>query len=312
MKKLNAFIKLIRWPNLVFIILTQIAFYFFVLTTTFNTSENNIHLSVALLCLLIISSVLIAAAGYIINDYFDINIDLINKPSKQIIGNTISKQQAIFWHFVFSLIGIFLSFYISVKMQQQWWWLGWCNFFVVSLLVIYSSTFKKKLLIGNVLISLLTAWVIIVLVMSEFQLANTVNKGAYSKFFRIGLLYASFAFIVTLIREVVKDMEDVIGDMQNGAKTMPIVWGFPVSKVFVAIWTFILIALILILQLYVLQYQWYFAIIYALLFIVVPLVFSLKVLIAASSTLHYHMLSTIYKVIMLTGILSMIFFKVYA
>jgi 4-hydroxybenzoate polyprenyltransferase len=126
------------------------------------------------------------------------------------------------------------------------------------------------------------------------------------------MLYAAFAFVITLMREVVKDMEDYIGDFRNGCRTMPIVWGFPASKVFIAVWTIVLIGMIIILQFYVLQYQWFLAIIYSLIFILLPLLFSLKLLTAAMGSLHYLSLSNLYKFIMLTGILSMIFFKIYA
>jgi 4-hydroxybenzoate polyprenyltransferase len=185
------------------------------------------------------------------------------------------------------------------------------------MLVWYSTTLKKKLLIGNILVSFLTSWVIVVIIFSLFQLEHfTVGvdaeyKGLFAKLFRIGILYAVFAFIISLIREVVKDMEDYLGDAKYGCKTMPIVWGFSVSKVFVSICTLVLIVLLLVLQFYVLAFEWYGAIIYCMLAIVLPLLFSMKLLFAAQQSVHFHMLSSTYKVIMLTGILSMVFFKIY-
>jgi 4-hydroxybenzoate polyprenyltransferase len=320
MQKLKAFLQVVRWPNLLFILLTQVAFYFFIIQNVYSETPQFLRLNVKLFFLLTIASILIAAAGNIINDYFDVNIDRINKPEKMIVGKIITPRSAILWHLVLSFIGVTISFYVSFEMHQRLWWLGFCNLLVVLLLVVYSSTFKKKLLIGNVLIALLTAWVIIVIVLSQFQLNYSQSmlmyedtiKQNFLKVFRIGMLYASFAFIITLIREVVKDMEDYIGDMKNGCKTMPIVWGFPVSKVFVAVWTIVLVGLLIILQFYVLQYYWYFAILYCLALVIVPLLFSTKVLLAASDKLHFNALSNIYKFIMLTGILSMMFFKIYA
>lgn len=320
MQKIIQFFKLIRWPNLVFTLLTQVAFYYFIVKTVYGDDGNALRLTDFYFFLLALASILIAAAGYIINDYFDVNIDLINKPSKLIVSKSISKRRAILLHLILSFIGVAISFYISHQMNQRFWWLGFCNLAVVFILVLYSATFKKKLLIGNVLIALLTSWVVVVIVLSQFQLEYFINGNddlnlyleRYSKLLRIGMLYAGFAFIITLMREVVKDMEDFVGDERNGCKTIPIVWGFQVSKIFVAIWTVLLVLLLLILQIYVLPYQWFSAIFYALVLIVVPLVFSLKVLIAAMGSLHYHTLSNLYKFIMLTGILSMVFFKIYA
>ncbi len=314
MKKIAAFLQIIRWPNLVFIILTQVAFYFFVI----QTQSIYIRLQELHFVLLVLASVCIAAGGYIINDYFDINIDIINKPHKLIIGKIFKRRTAIIMHFVLSGLGIILSFYVSIAMQQQWWWVGYANAFITVLLVFYSITLKRKLLSGNIVVALLIAWVILLLVLSQFQLQvpnkqdALLTKEAYSKLFRIGILYASFAFIITLMREVVKDMEDYIGDLNDGCKTMPIVWGFSVSKAFVGFCTVILIALLLILQIYVLQFYWYGAVAYCFILIVLPLFFSLKVLLAAQSTLQFTTLSNLYKAIMLVGILSMIFFKIYA
>ncbi len=316
MQKINSFFKLIRWPNLVFIILTQVAFYFFVVISVYNNVQ--LRLQLPYFILLVIASVCIAAGGYIINDYFDVNIDSINKPNKLIVGKIFKRRKAIIYHFIFSLIGILLSFYISYLMHQRFWWLGFCNLLVVTLLVIYSASLKKKLLIGNITIAFLTAWVIIVIALSQFQLtfvnANDalVAKESYSKLFRIGILYATFAFIITLMREIVKDMEDYIGDIKEGCKTLPIVYGFTVAKVFVAISTIILMCLIIVLQFYILQYSWYGAILYCLLLVLLPLLFTTKILVTAVLNLHYHTLSTMYKYIMLAGILSMLFFKIYA
>ncbi len=312
MQIFKGFLKLIRWPNLIFIIITQLLFYYVVAQPFYNTLSLEPSLTPWLFFILLFASVCIAAAGYIINDYFDVNIDLINKPDKLVVEKIIHRRWTLAWHFILSFIGVVLSFYISYELNQFFWWLGFCNLGVVILLVVYSTSFKKQLLIGNVLISALTAWVIIVIVLTQVGSHSVgVYKPAFLKLFRVGMLYATFAFIITLIREVAKDMEDVVGDERNGCKTMPIVWGFRVSKVFIALCTAVLVCLLIVLQLYVLQYYWYGAIVYCLALIIAPLVFSLKVLQAAMGQLHYHALSNIYKLIMLTGILSMIFFKIY-
>jgi 4-hydroxybenzoate polyprenyltransferase len=312
MQVFKGFLKLIRWPNLIFIIITQVLFYYVVMQPFYSALQGEASLTPLLFFILLVASVCIAAAGYIINDYFDVNIDLINKPDKLVVEKIIRRRWTLAWHFILSFVGVVLSFYVSYQLHQFLWWLGFCNLGVVILLVVYSTSFKKQLLIGNVLISALTAWVIVVIVLTQLGNHSVGDyKTAFLKLFRVGMLYASFAFIITLMREVVKDMEDVVGDERNGCKTMPIVWGFRVSKVFIALCTAVLVCLLVILQLYILQYYWYGAILYSLVLIIAPLVFSLKVLQAAIGQLHYHTLSNIYKFIMLTGILSMIFFKIY-
>jgi 4-hydroxybenzoate polyprenyltransferase len=124
-------------------------------------------------------------------------------------------------------------------------------------------------------------------------------------------LYASFAFIISLIREVIKDMEDIEGDAQAGCKTMPIVWGFNASKVFAATWIIVLIAALVVVQFYVLQFRWWWTVVYTFLFIIGPLVRLLLRLRTAITNVDFHQLSSLVKMIMLTGILSMVFFKLY-
>jgi len=125
---------------------------------------------------------------------------------------------------------------------------------------------------------------------------------------RLGILYTCFAFIISLIREVVKDMEDVEGDRKYNCTTMPIVWGLNAAKVFVAVWLIVLIAALVILQLYAFTFGWWISIIYAVVLIILPLLFIFKKLFAAQSPQQFHSLSSIIKLTMFTGIVSMLFF----
>src|SRR3954469_12023642 len=170
--------------------------------------------------LLMSSSVLIAAAGYIINDYFDLNIDLINKPDKLVVDKIITRRWVIFWHLVFSITGIMLGFYIDWKTNVRF--LGFANFTCTVLLFVYSISLKKKLLSGNIVISVLTAWVILVVGWCETSnLLQPHHIGSFTeKITRISFLYAGFAFVISLIREVVKDIEDIEGDRRYGCNTM--------------------------------------------------------------------------------------------
>jgi 4-hydroxybenzoate polyprenyltransferase len=190
------------------------------------------------------------------------------------------------------------------------------NFACVFLLFAYSISLKKKLLSGNILISLLTAWVTLVLCLSEsgplfYTRIDPVLLDAHTKIIRLGFLYSGFAFISSLIREAIKDMEDLEGDARYGCRTMPIVWGIHVTKVYTAVWLVVLIVLLLILQVYVLQFKWWYPVLYSVFLIILPLGYIFYKLFGATTTADFHKLSSTTKMVMLTGILSMIFFYFY-
>ena len=163
MKLILAFLRLVRSLNLFFIVLTQALYYYCILPFAFRNVGYlpKLILRPDLFWLLCLASLLIAAAGYIINDYFDLNIDQVNKPEKLVVDTIIKRRWAILWHWLLSFIGIIISFYISWKLNN--WVIGLANSGCVFLLMLYSTTFKKKLLIGNLIISVLTAWVVLVL-----------------------------------------------------------------------------------------------------------------------------------------------------
>ncbi|HEU4609530.1 MAG TPA: UbiA family prenyltransferase, partial [Chitinophagaceae bacterium] len=168
-----------------------------------------------------------------------------------------------------------------------------------------------------VIISLLTAWVVLVLYFVHIPVYSYDQLGAdqlnaLSRIFKLAVLYGGFAFIISLIREVVKDMEDMPGDARYGCRTMPIVWGMQVSRVFIATWVVVLIASILIILVYVLPYKWWWPSIYCTLLILIPLGLLLQRLFKARSPADFHRLSSMIKAIMLTGILSILFFNLYA
>lgn len=315
MKLIAAFFRLVRWPNLVFIAVTQLLFYFSLVQPLYSKGIYSQFDKINFL-LLVIASVLIAAAGYIINDYFDLNIDQVNKPERTIIDRYIKRRWAIIQHIVISLAGIAISFYIDLNSKT--FWLGFSNFICVFLLFGYSITLKKKLLIGNVLISMLTAWVIVVVFLSYFNsfYCDACDPSYFDiythRFIRISFLYAGFAFISSLIRETVKDMEDMDGDAKYGCKTVPIVWGIPAAKVFVSVWLVVLIGTISIVQVYVLQFGWWWSAVYSILLIIIPLVWILRKLYRARTTADYHQLSLAIKYVMLAGLISILFFKFYS
>ena len=241
MKRFFEFLKLIRFVNLIFIAITQLVFYYCIITPQYAIYNSaGPVLSIPNLNYLILASVFIAAAGYIINDYFDLNIDRINKPHRLIIGRHISRRWAMFFHLVLSAIGLSCTAYVSYQLKNPFLLLF--NFLVVIVLIFYSTTLKRKLLSGNILISLLTSWVIIILYIAELNLTRSVMLSNQAhvllKIYKIAAVYAGFAFVVSFIREIVKDMEDQDGDKRNECKTIPIVWGAATTKLFVLAWIY--------------------------------------------------------------------------
>ncbi len=310
MKLLAAFLRLVRWVNLSFIALTQALFQYYIVIPMFEEHAVSPTLSPLYFSLLCLSSVVIAAAGYIINDYFDLNIDRINRPGKIVVERLIKRRWAILWHWLLSFCGILLGFYVGWKTGIPW--LGPANIACVAALWFYSTTFKKRLLSGNVLISLLTGWVVMVIgFATHYRIVTDIplyGQSQASRLLRFTFLYAGFAFIICLVREVLKDMEDMRGDARHGCKTMPIVWGVHASKVFAGTWLAVLTAALLIVFAYILQFQWWAAAAYCFVLIILPLLYTLNQLRKAHTIADYRRLSKLVKFVMFTGILSMIFF----
>ncbi len=316
MKLAGSLLKLVRWPNLLFIAITQLLFYYCIVRPSLPKAYYGLDQTItpAVLAMLVVASVLIAAAGYIINDYFDINIDRVNKPGKMVVEKVINRRWAIMLHLLFTLAGIAASAYVSYKTSRV---IVLANICCAFLLWVYSTTFKKKLLTGNIIISLLTAWVIIVLYLAVNTVyLDTPNQPAaiataMKRIFKFTVLYAGFAFIISLVREVVKDIEDMEGDEKYNCKTMPIAWGIPASKVFAGVWLVVLTGAIGVVMVYMMLSGWWISALYCLVALIIPLMMVLKQFYRAQSTLQYHQTSNKIKLIMLTGILSMLLLRLY-
>lgn len=230
------------------------------------------------------STVVIAAAGYIINDYYDIKIDLINKPERVVIGKSITRRYALFFHSILLTIGVGLGFFIG-------WKIGVINFFSSFLLWWYSNSLKRQPFIGNFVVAWLTS-ISIVLVNILYDVNNSLV-----------IIYALFAFFMTLIREILKDMEDLKGDNTFGCRTLPIIWGIRRTKIIIYVLLALLFTSVLLLNAKFVELPFY----YFLVLLFVPLGFLLIRLIRADTRKDFYWLSQWCKIIMLLGILSMVF-----
>jgi len=278
MQLILALFRLTRFWNLAIIALAQ---YF---TAYFLFNQRQAVFTDIWLFLLSGSTILIAAAGYIINDYYDIKIDLINKPDRVVIGKTITRRYAILFHTVISFLGVAAGLLIN-------WKVGALNFVCAFLLWLYSNNLKRLPLIGNVVVAFLTGLSIFMLVF------------LYNQYLPFVVVYSLFAFFMTLIREVVKDMEDMKGDTTFGCKTLPIVWGIRKTKSFVYVIVVIFSILVLWLDYRELKISW----IYFIPLLFLPMSVLVFRLIKADTKKEFYQLSQLCKIIMLLGIISMVF-----
>jgi 4-hydroxybenzoate polyprenyltransferase len=234
------------------------------------------------LYLIIFSTMVIAAAGYMINDYYDVKIDYVNKPDEVIIGRGMKRRVAIFFHSVLNFIGIGVGLLVSPRVAV-------INFIAAFLLWLYSNSLKRQPFIGNFTVALLTG-ASIWLIGYYYQNAELLV-----------LTYAIFAFFLNLIREIIKDIEDRNGDRKHGCRTLPIVLGFRNTKRII-----FLIAFIFVISILVVTYKinntllfYYFGIL-SILFIV----FMYKIYVADRKA-HFSQLSILSKLLMMAGIISM-------
>ena len=297
---MRSFFKLIRYQNLILLALMQFTFRYGFLKL------QNVGLALAdwQYALLVLATVLIAAGGYVINNIFDQETDLDNKPNHVIVGKTISETNAYNIYFALNIIGVGIGYYLSNVINKP----GFLAIFIliVSLLYFYASSLKQMLLVGNILVALLLSFSIIII--GFFDLYPAIDPGNQEQMrllFSLLLDYAMMAFIINFIREIVKDLEDVNGDYNQGMSTLPIVLGKSRTVKVVFALSFIPIAILLrYVYVYYFANNLFIATIYFLLFIIAPLIYFTIKSYDAKTDKDFHHLSNILKMVILFGIIS--------
>jgi len=187
-------------------------------------NRDSMELSGSLWWLFILDTILIAAGGYVINDIFDQQADLENKPENQFIGkNHLSVKMAWFYYFVLIATGFIIATYIAYEIEKPHLLLIYPA--ACALLFLYSYSFKKHALIGNVVVAIFCAFVPGIILYAEWEVihnAEVLNKTEYEFLINMFTAYISFAFLSTMVREIVKDIEDIAGDTSSGYRTLPI------------------------------------------------------------------------------------------
>lgn len=295
---LKDYLIFFRWKNLLMIILIQLIIKY-VLFQKFelSTSLDNLHY-----ILLIIATLFIAIAGYIINDVQDIEADKINKPSKVFVGKKISVAKANNLFIVINSVGLLLGFYLSIYIDKN-------SFFIIFILVSfllyrYAIDLKKKLILGNITVAFIVFLSIMIVGFIDIvPVTNNYNNTIQFQVFKILLIISGFAFMLTLLREIIKDLEDKKGDKKINAKTMAIVFGDKKTKnilVFLNIIPLIGISYIA----YTLYKTSLYTSIYLMVFVNLPLLYFMLKTTQSKTKKDFQKISNLLKIIMLLGILS--------
>jgi 4-hydroxybenzoate polyprenyltransferase len=316
MVTMKSFIKLVRWQNLLIVALTMIMMRYCIIEPVISRisilpvsgGDRMIPLTLQFpwydFIILVAATVMITAGGYVINDYFDIRTDLINR-GEVIVGTKIPRRQAMMWHNILNIGGVAAGFYVSWK--AGYFWLGIMFLVVSGLLYFYSASYKRQFLIGNLVVSFLTAMVPLLVAIYEWPYLyrycqlNAVSPPDLSLLFYWVGGFSVFAFLTNLAREIVKDIEDFEGDNAYGRNTLPVVTGILTSRIISAC-----LVLLIIISLYLV---WYFFIndlitlLYITVAIALPLVYVIFRLLSSRRREQFHSASRMIKIVMLTGIL---------
>lgn len=301
--------QLIRLPNILLIILTQFLLRYSILSPFLFKGDTAGLSSFLNFSILVMVTVLITIGGYVINDYFDVKIDQINKPEKQVVTKIISPKRAIKLHLILNGIAIILGFYLSFRVKTLSF--GLLFPFIIVLLWFYSAKYKSLFLWGNLIVALLSSFVVLIVWLFEFfmlrmdadNFSNLV--GNFPWVTRLFLVYALFSFLITLIREIIKDIEDWKGDKTFGCRTLPLVIGLSRTKWIIAGLIVITMVFLGWWQVVFYKMEWNMVVWYFLITVQIPALFLLIKVFHSKETNDFHFLSNLCKIIMFAGILSM-------
>ena len=296
------YLKLIRYQNLLLLAFMQLIFrYGFLKFQNIFLSLNDWQYG-----LLVLATVLIAAAGYVINDILDQETDYDNDKGNVIVGKLISEKAAYNFYFVLNITGVCIGYYLASVIHKP----SFAGAFIIisATLYMYATSLKQMLLIGNIVVALLLSFSVIIIGLFDLLPATYEgNQREMGVMFSILIDYAIFAFIINLIREIVKDMEDVEGDYNNGMNTLAIAIGLGKTSKIVGVLGIIATSILLwYINSNLMSSKLYYTVIYGLLFVVAPMIFFVVKVWNAKSKEEFRLLSTVLKWIIFFGILSIL------
>lgn len=315
MNKIKSFFRLIRWTNLLMVAIMLLLVYRCLMSPLAYYAVLDVFPNSSAFFLFVMSLVFIVAGGYVINDCFDVETDKINKPNKTLIPNVFSPKEANMFYVVLTFIGL-VSGLVSCVMvlNVKFYMLFAIIVLIAGLLYSYSSTYKKKLFVGNLIISLLVAIAVFlpylfeVLYLSDNLLMLSTCRDLVKNIVYFVLIYAVFAFLLTLIREIIKDAEDAEGDGRTHCRTIPVVYGISKTKAILYVLTIFLVLLLSVYELLLLELELFIVSAFIALVILSSFLLIVKIY-KAKECKDFHKLSIFTKLMMLIGLLSMLFLR---
>ncbi len=305
MQWLKAFITITRLPNAIFIFCCQMLVHWFVQYPVIETmSTFKLEKFSTFAFCLSFSTFLIAIAGYIINDYFDVKIDEKNKPNRVTVELTFRRRRVIIAHILLNLIALVISGYIAIEVGHIS--LVGIQLFCILLLVYYSASLKRKVLVGNFAIALLTLLTVAMPILYLASVGSFLYLFKVQDFyFKSWVIILCFSFLLTMIRELVKDVEDYKGDAMDGCKTLPIAHGIASSKN----WCFVLLGVTIFQCIYASYYYSVFNYTVCIFYvcILLGLMVVIQKLIAAVHPKEFKWISRLLKIVTFVGILQIAF-----
>ncbi len=318
MEEVRDIMRLVRWSNLLFLAVLVWVMEKWVVVPLLDKAAFGEQLPWFLLLLIGCAIVLIAAGGYVINDYFDVKIDRINRPDAVVVTRSVSKPAAMRLSLCLSGIGIACGIVAAVLLRSPTF--GIMFVLVPGLLWFYSSSYKRLFMIGNLIIALLAGLTPLMVGMANVALLQLRYETILPYTTLVHDIYAwlggfaLFAFLLTWIREIIKDLQDQMGDRELECHTMPVVWGETWTKVFVTVLIVLTLAIIGHLWWHVLPFPISWTSLstrYIALGIVVPILGSLGLLWSAKIPSDYKTCQQVIKFTMLLGMLYSICLRVW-
>lgn len=308
------YFKLFRWVNISIIILSMVLVLLFLVSPLLSLSWFEHGLCPGMFLLLIFATVFITIGGNIVNDIYDVNADSINKPGENVIGREVTVSTAWVLYWVFTISGILLGTLLSYLLNQVNY--GLIFLFSAGLLWFYSQKYQCQSLLGNIVVSVLTALSFgLVWLFQFFALSNEAEvfaniQGNFGMVNRMVLIYMSFAFVISLMREIVKDIEDFRGDDRFGCRTFAVVYGIGKAKILASIISWVGAFSILAIQYYFYRLGYN---IHSLYFFIIDILFVLLLfkIYKAKESKEFAVVSKLIKLIMLLGVLSIALFYFY-
>lgn len=303
-------LRLVRWPNLLIVAITQYLLQYLVLVPAIQAAGLSPLLDPFHFTLLVLDTILIAACGYIINDMEDYEADLLNKPDKVYINTVLSKSAAGFLYFLLSTVGFIIALYLASYAGNLRLVLIYPS--AMGLLWLYSRYFKKMPLIGNVVVAVFCAFVAGVVLFAERETFAVIAVTQPELADKITLLfggYLLFAFLSTMLREIVKDMEDLEGDRAGHVRSLPIAFGLTAARNTGIGFGILLLASLLVFSHWLIKHSQWAGLIFTWAALLLPLLYTLFLLKNANEKKDFSRLSKLTKFLMLTGLILLLLWK---